>query len=251
MARKANTDFNFGWLFGGMLGFSLAALIWTLPLQSEKSWIDEYQTLLTGILALFVGAASIYALNTQLHQAEVFKKEELEREQRSVRPLLSFFLVKILSYSQTCFMQLRILERQVVASEENEINLPVNIVFQKLPDDAFESLQLNLKFGSASAIKVISMLLIKLQIQNSRYRNLIEPDNHQESDSLQNLHVYMADALEISTLCTRLLPYARNELDEVDSIINFGHLFQVGTLAIDFDSQDPFVLYIMNHYQGS
>jgi hypothetical protein len=249
MVRKSNSDFNFGGLFGGLIGFAIASLIWTLPLPFAKNWIDQYQSLLTGILALFVGAASIYALNIQIQQAETFKQDELERERRSVRPLLSFLLVKILDYSQSCFVQLRQIESQIVASGQQEFSLPVKIDFPILPDETFDSLHLNLKFGSISAISVISKLLIKLQIQNSRYRNLIQPEPHQNSDSLLNLHVYMADVLEVSTLCSRLFPYARNELNEVETAIEWGHLFQAGTLAVDFASQDPFVLYIINRYR--
>lgn len=251
MAKQDNSDFSFGAVFGGLLGVALATLLWTLPLQGSPNWISEYQTLVTGIFALASAAASVLFLNHQMRQAALFESIRADREHRSARPLLAFVLVKLLAYSESCFRELRRLETEVVNSGKNKFDLPVVLDVPNLPDDTFNSLQLNLKFGSESAISVISKLLTKLQIQNSRYRSLIKPDEDMLSESLKNLHVYMVDALEISTLCYRLFPYARGELDQVEMQIKSGNLFEAGGLITAYESQEPFVMYLLNHYRDN
>ena len=251
MEKFENKEFDFGATFGALLGFVVATLVWTLPLPTKNSWIYDYQTLVAGLFALVAGAVSIISLNAQMRQAEKFKRDELESERRSSQPLLSFTLVEILDYSRNCFEHLRKFEVQVLASGKSSFILPVQIDVPSFPYDTFSSLQLNLKFGSPSAIVVISKLLLKMQIQNSRYHNLVNPDVDLTDDSLLNLHCYMVDALEISTLCSRLFPYARDEVQEIDTHILKEHLVHAGTLAVNFESQDRFMLHILNHYVES
>jgi hypothetical protein len=250
MSKNDNSDFSFGAIFGVLLGIALSAIVWTLPLPiaSDSNWIKDYQTLIGGVFALVAAAVSIHFINIQVKQAEFFRQDEIERERFAARPLLSFELVKLLEYSETCFRELRSVHEKLIVSGKNEVELPLSVKTPALPDAVFEPLRQHLKFATPSAILVVSKLLRKLQIQHSRYRNLVTPNEHSVSESITNIHVYMADALEISTLSSRLFAYSRSEIEEVESKILKGDIFQAGTLAVDFDSQDPFVLFILNRY---
>jgi hypothetical protein len=251
MATGSDSDFSFGAIFGGLLGFALATCIWTLPLTDFPKWIAEFQTLISGVMALGAAATTVFFLSRQMRQVELFERKMEDRENRSARPLLAFVLVKLLNYSESCFQQLRKLEEKVVSSGEDDFDLPLNLAIPSLPADTFSTLQMNLKFGSESAISAVTKLLIKLQIQNSRFRGLAETNDDIPSDHLSNLHVYMADALSISLLCNRLFPYARGEIDEVEVAIKGEHLFQAGGSFTHFESQEPFLMYLLDKYKDN
>jgi hypothetical protein len=251
MATRGDSDFSFGAVFGGLLGFALATCLWTLPSKGFPNWVSEYQTLITGVIALGAAATSVFVLSRQMRQAELFENTKVDRESRSARPLLVFVLVKLLHYSELCFRELRKLEEKVISSGEADFDLPLDLVVPSLPEDTFSSLQLNLKFGSKSAISAITKLLVKLQIQNSRFCGLVYSNDEMPSYHLSNLHVYMADALVICTLCNRLFPYARGEIDEVEVAIKSEHLIQAGGLFTIYESQEPFLLYLLNRYNDN
>jgi hypothetical protein len=251
MAADSDPDFSFGAIFGGLLGFALATCLWTLPLKDFSSWIYEFQTLISGVMALGAAATTVFFLSRQMHQVELFERKMVDRESRSARPLLAFVLVKLLDYSESCFQQLRKLEEKIVSSGEADFDLPLNLTIPSLPDDTFSTLQMNLKFGSESAISMVTKLLIKLQIQNSRFREFAEKNDDLPSGHLSNLHAYMADALAISLLCNRLFPYARGELDEVEVAIKGEHLFQAGGFFTHFKSQEPFLMYLLDKYRDN
>jgi hypothetical protein len=212
-----NPDFDLGALMGAILGFSLSAALLSSPWFREVDWFYRYQTFFAGVLAVLGAVATTYVVMRQVAQTREIEVETLRREERSARPLLAFVLVHIQHYSLDCFRKLRSLEREVVERRGEDLEIPRQLDLPSLPTETFGSLQLNLKYGTTSAIAVISMLLSKLQVQHSRIRTIVVPEGDRSSIDLRSLHVYMADAAEIASLSTRLYAYSRGQLDEVDT----------------------------------
>lgn len=242
-------DFSFGAIFGALLGICFTTLFLTVPLQIKCNWIYDYQTLIAGVFALLAGAISILALSRQIQQAEQFKKEELERELRAARPMLAFVIVPLLGYAEACYKILRDSYVDLVPNTNGFVTYPkINAEIPPIPADVFGGLIENLKFGTPSAVSVLSNILTKLQIQNSRLVQLRTNEYSSTSHSLKQLHVYTTDSLELISLCTRMFAYSRGEIDEVETDIKKGHLIQSAFGSESFLSQDPLMLYLIDSY---
>ena len=252
MSSSKNSDFSFGAIFGLLLGFSLSTLVWTLPLPQIKTdnWIYQYQTLIAGVIALVAAAVSFWMIYQQILQARKFAEEENDREQRAARPILSFVMVSLLNYSQHCYKVLRLSYRDLIPNSNGFVPYPrLDGEIPNVPAGVFEAIKENLKYGTPSAISVLSRLLSKLQIQNSRMLQLKDNESKDEFHSLRELHVYAADSLELITYCVRMFAYSRSEIDEVDTEINSGHLIHAAVETEIFASQDPLMLYLLQRYQ--
>ncbi len=251
MSSPEKSEFEFGTIFGVLLGISFAALVWTfpLPLYGKQNWIDEYQTIITGIIALIIGAASVFALSRQFRQAEAFRRDEWAREMRAARPTLAFELVQLLRYSENCYSLLRKGYRDLTLDRHGMVQYPkFENEIPLIPQDAFATLKDNLKFGTPTAVAVISNIISKLQIQNSRLHALAANSEGDDKYSLSELHVYSVDSLELIALSVRMFPYSRGEIDDVEIPIRRGHLIQAATGTEQFLSQDPLMLYLIRKY---
>lgn len=180
--------------------------------------IDQWQTLIAGLIA--VGAALIggYFVNGQTRLAKRQEDERLRRRHAATRAIMPLTLSGVMEYARNCGRALRLLYlatpgNAARAEQLRDFELP------GVPADKIEALAQIIEAGEPHVGKALALLLKQLQIQDGRLRStkadILDPHSHTQSVLKQVLDSYIIDAADLYARCEGMLDYARGESEEV------------------------------------
>lgn len=164
-------------------------------LECIVEFLNKWQTLITGLLALLAAIPTVYLLHRQINLSERHERTRRETSEAAARAVLPLTLSAIIDYAEQSSNTLHTLyqnrEEEVIPESIRAIELPL------VPESAISSLQSMIEASTnPSIIKVVAKLIQKIQIQNSRIRSVVHEElavtNHIRLVTARNIegHIY-------------------------------------------------------------
>lgn len=189
-------------------------------LFERNGWLDQWQTLVSGLLAIaaaLVGGSFVLA---QVRQAAGQEKERLRRRHEAARATLPLTLSGLMEYARGCGRALRVLH---LSSRGPAIGRAAFEAFElpPVPATAVPALAEMIEASSPEVAEAIAALLRELQVQDGRLRSMkremLDPHAHRRNVPKSELHEYMLDVADVYGRCEALLDFARNESEVAGS----------------------------------
>ena len=178
-----------------------------------SSFLEKWQTLLAGLLALGAAIWGAILLKSQIAISENHENTRRKTAEAAARAVLPLTLSSIIDYTEQSSNTLHTLyqsrEGEVIPERARTIDIP------QVPESAIGSLQSMIESSTnPEIVKVISKLIQKIQIQNSRMRSAA----HREQSIRPNrinlvlaryVEDYIIDSAKIHAFASSLFSYAR------------------------------------------
>ncbi len=189
---------------------------WT---QIIGDWLYNWQTLISGTLALIAARYAGILINKQIKLSEALPEIERKRKFLAARCLMPINLTEISNYCEVVAKKLAqkhnsVLLKSIYLSEYGpEIKFPHEAVvqFSKVIE-----LSVNICLNSTLA-KIIS----ELQVLTSRISEIRRSDVRPLGDSPSNVEIYTIQAAKIGALASNLYVYCRQETELVPSSVTW------------------------------
>lgn len=130
-------------------------------------YVYQWQTLITGILALAGALITVHYLRHQTRKSEELAKQANDRDDVAARAVLSLHLSDLSEYARSC---IQLIEKHL----DRTTSLPADTEVAAPPPDAILALQACVRYSAPAVSEQISLLLNKLQVQRSRFSGFIE-----------------------------------------------------------------------------
>lgn len=178
------------------------------------AFTNQWQTLISGglaILAALIGAGFVYH---QTHQARLFELDRLGRRHAAARSTLPLVQSSIMEYARTIGRDLR---RLYLAAPGNHIQREALIAWEILPVPQGETAALAevIEAASNDVAEMIADLLGRLQVQAGRLRGLhadvVAGTAGRRNILKSEIEEHIQDIADIHARCELLLDYARRE----------------------------------------
>lgn len=174
------------------------------------SWMDRWQTMLTGLAALIAAAVSVYFLRKQIAQAESSENHRRKRRLAAARSRLQMTLSTISHYGSDSIAFLKRLRDAVGA------NQPVPALADAprpiLPEPSVLALEAVIEATDSDEFAgFLADLISEMQVLNSRLSALPE---EAQALGVHNLDAYLMNAAKIHAFASGAFPYARRETTE-------------------------------------
>lgn len=197
----------------------VAGAVWS---ETPKQYIYDYQTLITGLIAIFAAWWTVRHTREQLAQqrAEFDHQQQVEKDRRvradtSARAALPVVLSDLLGYAQDC-LRLLVVIRERSPSEGVHgiiINGTDTNKLPAIPPATVPTILSAIVSVDDDMARRMHAMIVNLQIQNSRIRGTISLN---EADrriftTTHNLDHYIVDAADLYARADKLLAMARGE----------------------------------------
>lgn len=211
-------------------------------MQHVGFWINQHQTLLTGIVALAVGWATVHFLRKQIAQnAEQIAAEKTRiadqatRKLRSVRTGLPIALSEIHRYANSCIDFLCVFVRPHRPLEDSEDSDGLGVEFDEsrrvnpptiptFPAESFSVLQAVVEHAEFDDAAQLSQMIAYGQIQKSRFESLAAQLLHREDPhwilTPSNVLSAIRDAVGLRLHMDRSFDYAREISPNIHAMPN-------------------------------
>jgi hypothetical protein len=207
----------------------------------------QWETLLTGIVALGGAFWTVRKISEQIRQTEQLAKDHRERRARAACALLPLALSKTSEYAEKCLKRLDILERCFNGSGTFDSSMAPNILTLPIPslsDDVLSILKESVEFVDNEPAKAIAKLTCCFQIQHSNIASNIYALRTTVS-VLTITHRNIANDIvwtaELYSLCGKLFPFSR-DIPTKDYLISEKDMEKaLRMLSLNFDDPEPYL----------
>ena len=187
-------------------------LIWSLcgDVNCVVSWMDRWQTMLTGLAALIAAAVSVYFIRKQIAQAESAETHRRKRRLAAARSRLQLTLSTVSHYGSDSIVFLKRLRDAVSANQV--IPTLADAPRPILPEPAVLALEAVIEATDSDGFAgYLADLISEMQVLNSRLSGL--PDQAQDLGTI-NLDAYLVNAAKVYAFASGSFPYARRAVAE-------------------------------------
>lgn len=213
------------WLVKALLtALALALVGWcvrlaiTHQLFREDGPIDDWQTLITGALAIAAALIGGYFVNAQVRLAKRQEDERLRRRHAATRATMPLTLSALMEYARLCGRSLRLLSLSTTANTVRAAQFQ-NFEPPPVPGDKITALAEIIEAGRPDVGRAIAQLLHKLQVQDGRLRStksdVLDPHSHTRGILKVALDDFIIDAADLYARCEGMLDYAREDSEVV------------------------------------
>jgi hypothetical protein len=161
-----------------------------MTLACIRQFLYDWQTFVTGILALIAAGATVLIMRTQTNDERERHADALHRKSLAARAQMPDALSALSHFSQAC--------ANWIDSREKE---PLTA-----PTDAINTLKSGIEFVDTDAAAKVFELVSFYQVHNAR----LLPSTHPIHDPEAGDRLY--DTTKLRCFVDRLFPYARNEV---------------------------------------
>lgn len=173
--------------------------------------IDEYQTLITGVLAVLAALATIYLINRQIRQTKDIEADRIRRKSRSARAAMPAALSIMCQYADQCIAFVaRAYEQVSEGKDPADAFAKERWLVPQLPDGVLVTMKDCVEFADEASAEKLAELLKETQIQNSRFRRLVESlsgEMRQEAAKFLDKASLADDIIDAADLYVRLSGY--------------------------------------------
>jgi hypothetical protein len=175
-------------------------------------WLHEYQTLLTGFIALAAAAIAYRSVREQTTQADNAFWERLKREELAARAVLPLTLSSLAQYAEECAQAVQ----SLLPSDPKQTWVDDRLAaIPLLPEGAIPNLTAVIESATPTAGQRLADLVAALQVQRARLLGCVDRrDGHVLSahDLLQRL----VEAGELYAGIAGAFDYARRRSNAID-----------------------------------
>ena len=233
MKQRSDGQFDLGLLQGTLLGFVLAiSLALTLEyltpnVGSQLSFVERFQTLITGLIAVGIGLLTVRHMGAQTDairdQVEEGRRQHeflLAQRFRAARSALPQELSELCSYAEWCARYLKdnfMVEGVDPRRFENE--LQVGALKPTMPTSVsplFRELISNTT--RADLILKLEHILRETQVLSARLDGLFDEDRGRDRRQKSWVEQIALDAIELYAQASSLFDFARFDSDEVPGL---------------------------------
>ncbi|OBQ87499.1 hypothetical protein [Mesorhizobium sp. WSM3873] len=179
-------------------------------------WFYNYQTLITGLLALTGAWWGVRAIHAQMRQEVLAEESRLESRRAAARATLPLSLSLLSEYAEECTVILRGLLNKCVDGA-----LPHSVKFKgfpSLPSEAIQAFKEMTEVSLPGDRETLATILTKIQIQRSRISAITAERRPPDMIvAAANLEEYILDAAEIYARSAALYEYARRKSQAIPS----------------------------------
>ncbi len=172
----------------------------------------EWQTLISGIVAVFVGGISIHFLRQQISQSEQHERSRRSGNMSAARAMLRFAIVQACDHAQTMVEELDKVRVTVEAkgrSPSNPVKFPSSEPDPKMIDVFAKCIEWS---EDKNLTLYLDQIISNIQILGSRVSTInINPRSH-----VIAINDYVLQCGIIHALAIHVLPYARRDVGSVD-----------------------------------
>ncbi len=191
-------------------------------------WLYEYQTLITGLAAVYAASMSVRTIRDQIkasdlaaqrqidHSAEI-EKNRNDAKNAAARATLPLTLSTICDYSENCGSRLY----NLLLSHPSDEAIKANDIpqFPPVPSNAAGELKEMIEYCQPSERPYISSIIREMQVQSSRLRGM-SSDSRKGSIRRTDVISYLADSVEIYARASELFEFARDPHAQVPSSVS-------------------------------
>lgn len=172
-------------------------------------WLYEYQTLITGLAAVYAAYLSVSAIRDQIRLAKVTEEDRRSAKLAASRTVLPLSLSAISDYASVCARSCHDMLLQC-RDEHYPRNLPIP-EFPPVPDQAISTLKEIVEYLNDDERIAFARLAGKLQVQSARLRGMRKDLSAKTVTNQNSIEDYTLDACEVYARCATLFDYARFE----------------------------------------
>jgi hypothetical protein len=177
-------------------------------IQGSPHFLDKWQTLAAGILALFGAWLTVRKIQDQINQSDKLEELRRVREERAAKAVLPLALSELTQYGLDCIIFLApfVPGGGKVQGPTHALEAP------KRPDGILGMLQAVARSDDESVARNVMMLLSKLQVQNARINGLVwrSLKSHPPSMSITETLDCIYDAADLYAHTAKMYSYARD-----------------------------------------
>lgn len=180
----------------------------------QKVW-DRWQTINTGFLALI---SSVIAFNI----SKFSENQQRQRQFLAARSFLPHALSELTSYCRDSSKILREALNRTIEDDQGR-ETPLSAIAPDLPIDYKDIFRQCITFAEANVADNLVNILVLLQVNNSRLKNLenaFSPSSHTVLTQ-RNLISYIFKLGEIQAMINKIFDFSRGENDFDESILNW------------------------------
>ncbi len=180
-------------------------------------WLNRYQTLLTGFIALAGALLGGFYLNRQINQTDAHERLRVSRKKIAARTLLPLTLTQFSEYAQQCMSVCASLRKH---DWQGRIEAPAEISFScpEIPREALTSLTVNVEYSDNDVQDRLASLISFIQIQRSRLNGDCKRASANDFVATWSVDQRIAEAVVVFGACQSLFKYARRESELPDDI---------------------------------
>lgn len=202
---------------------STKAFFATLEWIGTFEWLSEYQTLLTGLAAVYAASLSVKAVRDQIRSSEAASNEQLKQAERieaarvdaklsAARAVLPLALSTLTEYSdETSEKLVVVIEQCSHGVLPKTANVPL---FMEFPQEVVSSIKEMIEYAPAEDRNYFWQTLLKVQVLRARLNGLIE--SHSKSYTIvtkSNIQALILDSVEIGVRSGSLFDFGRGAKD--------------------------------------
>lgn len=171
-------------------------------------WLNRYQTLITGLIALVAAVMTVGVVRQQMAQIERHEEQRRRREENAVRAVIPLAVSGISDYARECTARL-----SQIKVEEGKRVYPTGFTVPELNKDLIVNLRDGIRYADRQTATQIHEMLAWLQIQNSRLRAIASSRPDDTSIIVpHNIERAILDAATLDVLASRLFQYGRGSM---------------------------------------
>ncbi|RWD62317.1 MAG: hypothetical protein EOS36_15455 [Mesorhizobium sp.] len=176
-------------------------------------WFYDYQTLITGLLALAGAWWGVRAINMQMTQEARAEADRLASRRAAARATLPLSLSLLSEYAEECVVVLNDLLEKCV---DDALPNSARFTFPAPPAEAIQSFKEMTEVSLPSDRETLAAILTKIQIQRSRISSITPQKRSPHMIVARaNLEEYVLDAAEIYARSAALYEYARRKSEAI------------------------------------
>lgn len=228
-------------------GYSVPEIFFALTKYVGRfEWLEAYQTLITGAVALVAAILSVQAIRSQIdasnastqkqidHDAEL-ERRRLDAKRDAARAMLPMALTVICEYAENTA---RLLIHQIDVCRNGRLEKAYKFPeFPTVPSEALLLLRDVIEYSDPDRRIVFAKLIQRIQILSSRIRGLPDESRNTRGVSELNLEAYLVDSALIYAQASDLFSYARFEVGVINTTINSSEIKTAFSLLGVYDDE--------------
>ena len=204
--KKFSDDGINGYFIGAVAGFFSAVALLCLVFSwssasSFVAWLEKWQTLVSGFMALVAGIGSVFYLHKQIQHMREQELDRLGRRLRAASAAMPASLADIAEYIDKVLSRLASCQFEAEAAKMNRCQY-LNFAMPSAPHSAIAALYSFVEKAPVEHALNVSDFLRNLQVAESRVRGM-----NDEGVSEYNFSIFVLNWLDAKIACDELFEY--------------------------------------------
>lgn len=190
-------------------------------------WLDHWQTLVSGVLAIVAAVGGAALVFRQIAQADKHERDRLRRRSNAVRATLPLTLSGLVSFVSEALKKLIDVRKNL--PDHHVGPLPPGFDPPAPPSDLVESLKDMIEAtDDETIVSIISLIVAEVQTLTSRMNSLNDPVRMSNAVGVDiNVEEYIIQAAILNSIIEGLFDFARRKKSTGPSSVSWDRVYSV------------------------